>query len=221
MMSHWELFHFYPFNSVIPAKRDKNTSDIFIECQSWKKKNVEKGSRKFVFGAKTENERDEWITSIEYMRTKSIYEYFIKKYANISLPIDTNIPKSRKIGSNSTNFEGQTSLGSMMKKQYDVVAQNPIVAKKIGVSKKNSIMNHLIDRKRLSSFSADSYQTMGNHENLIRETAAKIKIIFNAHISHFFGQIAENGIKGNAFQANILGKRPDVLKSVNFLKSKP
>jgi len=61
---------------------------------SWKKKNIEKQSRKFAFGAKTESERDEWITSIEYLRTKSIYENFAKKYANITFPIEVALPKS-------------------------------------------------------------------------------------------------------------------------------
>jgi len=202
---------------VLAAKRDLNTSDIYIDCMSWKKKNIEKGTRKFVFGAKTENERDEWIACIEYMRTKSIHDHFTKKFANITLPIESSQSKSRKIGSNSTNFEGQTSLGTMIKKQTEVSSQTTVGLRKLGSNKKGSIMVNLMDKKRLSSFSIDSMQTI-TQENLIKDTAAKIKSVFNAHMAHFFGQIAENSIKGNAFQANVLGKSPECLKNINFCK---
>lgn len=55
---------------VVAAKRKKLTSDFYVECMGWKKKNVDKDHRKFAFGAKTENERDDWITCIEYLRAK-------------------------------------------------------------------------------------------------------------------------------------------------------
>ena len=200
--------NFAAIYQVIPAKRDKViTSDIFISCNAWSKKNVEKGDRTFVFGAKTENERDEWITSIEYMRTKSVYENFTKKYANITFPIEHASHKQKKI-----------SLGSTMnKKQIDLPSQSSFF-KKLPSTRKGSIMHDIINKKRLSSFSLDSYQ-MNNQENVIKDTANKIKTLFNVNFTYFFGQIAENVTKGSAFKGNTLGRKPECLKNVNFVKN--
>ena len=45
---------------------------------AWSKKDIEKeGKREFIFGAKDEQERDEWISSIEYLRAKAIYDSFV------------------------------------------------------------------------------------------------------------------------------------------------
>lgn len=208
---------FVAIYSVIPAKREKITSDIYIDCSYWKKKNIEKGNRKFVFGAKTENERDEWITSIEYMKIHCIHYSFNKKFANITLPILNPVSKNKKVGSRSTNFEGQTSLGAMLKKQTVANSQNPSSLRKLTSVRKGSLMQNLVDKKRMSSFSMDSYQ-MSNQEYLIKETAAKIKCLFNTNISYFFGCIADNAIKLNKFKNNSVGKTPECLKSVSFFE---
>ncbi|CAI2376171.1 unnamed protein product [Moneuplotes crassus] len=201
--------------SVIPAKTDKLTSDIFIDCTAWKKKNQDKGPRKFVFGAKTESERDDWITSIEYMKTKAIVESFTQTYANITFPIKSPAPKNKKIGGNTTNFEGQTSLGSMLKRQGDVMRQSVVTFKKIPTVRRASKFQTIWEKKRLSSFSIEPMQS-SNQEELIKDTASAIKGLFNVNITYFLSQISENAIKGNAFQANILGKKPDCLRDVEF-----
>ena len=51
----------------------------------WRKKDVEKeGRREFIFGARNIQERDEWITSIEYLRAKAVYEGFVNRYCNVT-----------------------------------------------------------------------------------------------------------------------------------------
>jgi hypothetical protein len=42
------------------------------------------GRREFIFGAKDINERDEWITCIEYLRAKAVYDGFVTKFCNVS-----------------------------------------------------------------------------------------------------------------------------------------
>lgn len=160
---------------------------------SWKKKNVEKQSRKFAFGAKTESERDEWITSIEYLRTKVIYESFAKKYANITFPIEVPLPKSanKKIIS-ATMIEDQPSFGIMIKRQVELIGQNPDLLKKLSSARKQSVIQNLLDKKRASTYSADSFHSFTNNENLVKETADKIKALYNISISYFIGQITEN-----------------------------
>ena len=41
-------------------------------------------------------ERDEWISSIEYLRTKAVYDNFVQKYCNISFPLRKNSEEHSK-----------------------------------------------------------------------------------------------------------------------------
>ena len=61
---------------------------IQIGTCAWRKKDQEKeGKREFIFGAENQSNRDEWISCIEYLRTKAIYDSFVTKYCNITFPI--------------------------------------------------------------------------------------------------------------------------------------
>ena len=72
----------------VPANTQKSTDDVNIGTCAWRKKDVEKeGKREFIFGAQDEGERDEWITCIEYLRTKATYDCFVQKYCNVAFPI--------------------------------------------------------------------------------------------------------------------------------------
>ena len=195
------------------------TSDLYIEWMGWKKKSVEKGSRKFAFGAKTESERDEWITSIEYLRTKNIYDNFAKNYANITFPIEIPIPKSwnKKLMS-ATMIEDQPSFGLMIRKQVELIGHNPDLIKKLSSARKQSVVQNLLDKKRASSYSVDSFHSFNNNENTIKEAAEKIKILYNISISYFIGQLTENWIKTNTIKHNNIGKVPEWMKLINFVK---
>lgn len=52
-----------------------------------KKELTKKGKETSSFGARSEEERDEWISSIEYLRAKYIYDNFVHKYGNIQFPL--------------------------------------------------------------------------------------------------------------------------------------
>ena len=80
----------------VPANTKMNTVDINVSfivfstlyqigtC-AWRKKEQEKeGRREFIFGAKDITERDEWITTMEYLRAKAVYDGFVQKFCNIS-----------------------------------------------------------------------------------------------------------------------------------------
>lgn len=72
---------------------------------AWRKKDSEKeGKREFIFGAKDINERDEWITSIEYLRAKAVYDGFVSKYCNISFQQHQKSSKLDETGMSLTNF---------------------------------------------------------------------------------------------------------------------
>ena len=178
--------------SVVAAKRNKQTSDLFVECMSWKKKNQQNDRRKFVFGAKTEDERDEWITAIEYLRTKCIFENFRKNFTNITFPIEGLAQKLKKISTSNHNYDVPVSLGTLIKRQNYTYMTNGGVIKSINSSvRRSSFTNFLIGKKRASSLSIESLQGI-NQEIAIRDLASKISKLFNVSMMHFLGQINEN-----------------------------
>lgn len=71
--------------NVIPAKRSLHTSDFFIGAGVWKKKNIERELREFVFGAEDDDERDQWITAINLLRARAVHRGFENKFGKINI----------------------------------------------------------------------------------------------------------------------------------------
>ena len=204
--------------SVVAAKRNKQTSDLFVECMSWKKKNQQNDRRKFVFGATTDHERDEWITAIEYLRTKCIFENFRKNFTNITFPIESLAHHKKKISGNNHNYDVPVSLGTLVKRQNHLYMSNGGVIKSINSSvRRSSFTNFLIGKKRASSISVDSFQGF-NQDIVIRELAGKISKLYNASMMQFLGQINENSLKSNPLSSNHISKTPKCLEGVNFVE---
>jgi len=68
----------------VPANNVKNTQDLIIGACFFTQKGFEKEEKRdFIFGASNETERDEWISSIEYLRAKVVYDNFVSKYCSI------------------------------------------------------------------------------------------------------------------------------------------
>lgn len=60
--------------SVIPAKKNnKDQFDFYIGVGSWQKKHEIKETWEFVFGAKSDDERELWITHIEFLRAWAVH----------------------------------------------------------------------------------------------------------------------------------------------------
>ena len=60
--------------SVIPAKKNsRDLFDFYIGAGSWYKKNEIKETWEFVFGAKSEDEWEMWITHIEFLRARAVH----------------------------------------------------------------------------------------------------------------------------------------------------
>lgn len=123
----------------------------------------------------------------------------------------------KSTGGNS-HFELPMSLGSMIQRQNESMIQNPALLKKLSSTRKSSVVNYLVDRKRTSSFSIDSF-TIINQEANVKELAAKIKALYNSNICHFIGQISENVLKSNSLHTNVVGKTPDCIKDINFIEN--
>lgn len=67
----------------------KNTFDLIVSTTRWtKKKNeTEDGRREFTFGCQTQLEREKWISYIEYLRTKAVYDKYTQKFTNVQFPL--------------------------------------------------------------------------------------------------------------------------------------
>ena len=48
-----------------------------------------------MFGAQSEDERDKWITYIEYLRAKGVHDNFTKKFLPVNFPLETTTQKDR------------------------------------------------------------------------------------------------------------------------------
>lgn len=183
---------------------------------SWRKKNKEQDRRKFVFGAKNETERDEWITCIEYLRTKNIFENFSKKFANITFPVENLAVKPKKMIGRGAYFETPSSLGTMIKRQNPTFIHSPTGLKKTNSNiRKSSIANYLIDRKRTSSVSIDSLNML-SQENSAKDLALKLSKLYNATSMYFFGQIKVNSCKNSVLSANPIARKPGFLENISF-----
>lgn len=82
------VIYMHAIYHCVPAQTLRPTDDFNIGTCAWRKKDQEKeGKREFIFGADNQQARDEWISCIEYLRTKAIYDSFVSKYCNISFPL--------------------------------------------------------------------------------------------------------------------------------------
>jgi len=61
-----------------------NTYDFEITVTQYIKKGVlENASRNIKFGCETENDRHHWISRIEFLKAKIVYENYVNKFVNI------------------------------------------------------------------------------------------------------------------------------------------
>lgn len=105
-----------PLNEVYhctPSLNTKSTCDFLIGAGSWKKGKDLKERREFKFGARNEDDRDDWITSIEFLKTKSVYDKFTKNFCNIQFPMIKQDTRKQKDESNRLVESLGTSLKNM------------------------------------------------------------------------------------------------------------
>ena len=96
-----------------------STNQLQIGTCAWRKKHQEKeGRRDFIFGARDINERDEWITTIEYLRAKAVYDGFVTKYCNVSFLSKVKNKKEEIVGDQRDDkFNNSVDFGLKLKSQ--------------------------------------------------------------------------------------------------------
>ena len=122
-----------------------------------------------------------------------------------------------------TMIEDQPSFGLMVKKHIELIGQNPDLLKKLSSARKQSVIQNLLEKKRASSYSVDSFHSFTNNENTVKDTAEKIKALYNISMSFFIGQMTENWIKVNSIKHNNISVDMDLVRGfaitvVNFTR---
>ena len=157
--------------SVIPYNRDKNSDRYKFEVcsSSWIKKDKIKSHRIFLFETNSEEEREEWITTIEFLKTVSVHRNFQSSFGvKLKIPLERDIAQ-QSIFDRNLNF----NIGSPSK----------YISKLDSLSKKKSVNKSII---------SDCSQFSIKNEKSLREP---IKAWFNYSIAHFVGFLMENAIK--------------------------
>ena len=90
------IFNIFQLNE----RETKKEFAFMIYTGSWQKKNKEMGIREFYFAAKSFTELEQWITYIEFIRAKAIYDDFVYSFGKISFPLNNNIEKIEGFESN-------------------------------------------------------------------------------------------------------------------------
>lgn len=52
-----------------------------------KKGQIDNSARVIKFGCETENDRHQWISRIEFLKAKAVYENYVNKFVNIQFPL--------------------------------------------------------------------------------------------------------------------------------------
>ena len=71
-------------NKVAETVMQSNTYDFDIQVSSYiKKGQLDNSARQIKFGCETENDRHQWISRIEFLKAKAVYENYVNKFVNI------------------------------------------------------------------------------------------------------------------------------------------
>jgi len=83
------IFNIFQLNDT----ETKKDFAFMIYTGSWQKKNKEMGIREFYFAGKNFEEMEQWITYIEFIRAKAIYDDFVYSFGKISFPLNNALEK--------------------------------------------------------------------------------------------------------------------------------
>ncbi len=82
---------------TVASKLQRGENAAFsLSTSSWfDKSGEEKGSRDFYFACKEEHDRDKWVITIEFLRTKAVYDAYAQKNIAVQFPLSLG-PKKRE-----------------------------------------------------------------------------------------------------------------------------
>ncbi len=187
--------------SVIPYER-KASSEAFefvVSSSSWVKKDVSKKHREFYFAASSEEERDEWITTIEFLKTTAVHRSFQSTFgAKLTIPLHFDDPVVNL-------FDRKQSLST-------VQSMKPIGDP---AGKVSSTMQRRQTVKGLTIANIQG-QTTHKAERDIKEC---IKGMFNYMFVHLAGHMMEHSFRAKPEYRRVLSQTPRILEQNRVMET--
>jgi len=182
--------------SIVPYEEERSAKlyKFAVSASTWIKKDVVKSHRTFVFMAETEDEREEWITTIEFLKIVAVYRNFQKAFG-------------MKLRSPFGHEETAIQLFDL---KLNTITMNN--------TKTVSNAEYLTKRKPTGKNSFSSNQEDVSQATIRSERVLKepIKAMFNYMFMHFVSRLMENSIKGE--ESDSLKVTPKIIQKNKVLE---
>ena len=202
----------------VPANTHRTTDDLNIGTCAWRKKTVEReGRREFIFGAMDETERDEWITSIEYLRAKAVYDNFVTKYCNITFPLKRTEDMGGENGDKREEIRGGVlvEFGTKYKAQVRVrTVGSAMVADESREGKSSRSSQRRTTRLGQSFIALNNLSALAQDNP--KDLSHKLKKLYNSLIVTFMSTVSSNSNKSTRRTAAPLHHVPECLMSLQL-----
>lgn len=171
-----------------------------------KKGQVDSMPRIMNFGCKSETERHEWISRIEFLRAKTVYENYVNKFVNIQFPLkkvdDVEDDSQQK---NELIFEKLNHFGKSFKQNVKVNAaafQKPAMNPMLGLKRTTTNLrgrgwdpNALIGR---------TTQATGHRNSLRSALEPYSAAVVDDTSSEYFSQLQQNSLTAKDLAQKVL-----------------
>ena len=186
--------------SVVPYERSTsaNMFEFVVDASSWMKKDIVKEHREFYFAANSEEERDEWITTIELQKAVAVNKNFQNSFgAKVGGPREDPIVNlfDKKLSLSLTAPALKSNAGSPESKLSPKQRRETI--RGLGLNM-NSLNQNSPHRKE-------------------QDLKEKIKVMFNYMFCHFTGHLMEHAFKSKRDDRRELTKTPKILVECDLL----
>lgn len=217
-----------------------NTYDFDICITEYLKKGkLEKGGTQINFGCATENERHNWISRIEFLRAKTVYENYVKKFVNIQFPLNKEEDVEEEDQQNTEEvYEKLNAFGKNLisnakinhsasaDKEKNSQKPRPALMRAQSVIKRRMSIGTggAINHERQSSLGEEN-----NDQNYMSQKAAKakdlslkLKELYRASMISYQSHITQNCNKSSKMIKNKpIGQMPPYFKMSDQVKDKP
>jgi hypothetical protein len=204
---------------ILPDYYFSNKQNVLeIKVNSYYKKDILKGERAFYFSKKEINFIYEILISLNFLRVKSIYDDFTRKFGVIHLPMNHEVKFSNKaklkIDINLEKFKNNDSINNNNNNSYSKFLRKSFKSNSINISannitlsgkKRNSLNDYKLHNNNINNESSSKFPFLKDDISFLWITGM-ITIIANVQ-----NRLVENFIDGHF---------DSILVDVDFIKDK-
>ncbi len=190
--------------SVIPTERKKATEafEFVVSSSTWVKKDISKRHREFYFAAPTEEERDEWITTIEFLKTIAVHRSFQSTFGTkLSIPLHFDDP-----------------VVNLFDRKLPLSTAQP--AKATAGEKESKVLSTVQRRQTMKTLglmlSGMQGQTSHKQEQDLKES---IKGMFNYMFVHLAGHMMEHSFRAKDEYRRNLSQTPRIVEQNHVIEA--